>query len=416
MNCLKLSALSFLFLFCFTLGNSKDKVVVSEPENRFIFQDFIRPTVGIRNRYEMRDQTGLDKAHAETVRGRFGLIFNDKHPLSAFVEYEGTLAADRNSYQAASVHGLGLGKAIIADPESHELNRLWVAYEADSLDTSIKVGRQRINIDNQRFVGAVGWRQNEQTYDAVALKNTTVKDVEFSYHYINQVNRIFGSGPIFNPAQTDFEGNTHLVHFTFTGLPETKVRTYAYLMDLGNLAGDVNSNQTFGFSLERALELEDDISIPLYGEFAYQEDAFDSPLNYEATYYHLSTGIQKGKSGIAVGYERLGSDNGFGFRTPLATLHKFNGYNDQFLVTPGAGLSDLYVGAFTSLPGGISVKPGFHWFGAASGDLNFGTEFDFVAAKKINDHLTILSKYSHYMADRFGVDTDDFTIEAGITY
>ena len=39
----------------------------------------------------------------------------------------------------------------------------------------------------------------------------------------------------------------------------------------------------------------------------------------------------------------LASDNSQGFRTPLATLHAFNGWADLFLDTPPDGLSDIYV-------------------------------------------------------------------------
>ena len=39
----------------------------------------------------------------------------------------------------------------------------------------------------------------------------------------------------------------------------------------------------------------------------------------------------------------MASDDGmYGFSTPLATLHKFNGWSDQFLTTPKEGLVDLY--------------------------------------------------------------------------
>src|SRR3546814_12023345 len=41
-------------------------------------------------------------------------------------------------------------------------------------------------------------------------------------------------------------------------------------------------------------------------------------------------------------YEVLGSDAGvFAFQTPLATLHKFQGWADLFLTTPSAGVRDL---------------------------------------------------------------------------
>ena len=407
--------LAFLSMLLWVTGQCGEADAAPDAKASFVIDDLIKPTAGIRTRYEMRDQDGLAKAHAETIRGRLGLLINDANPLNAFIEYEGTLAADRNSYRAASVHGPA-GKAIIADPESHELNRLWLAYHADAFDSTVKIGRQRINLDNQRFVGAVGWRQNEQTFDAVALETSTFEDVVISYHYINQVNRIFGSGPIANPAQTDFEGNTHLAHFTWSGIEDTTVKTYGYFMDLGNRAGNANSNNTFGFSFDRTFTLECELELPLYGEFAWQEDGANSPLNYETTYFHIETGLNLNDRGVTVGYERLGSDNGVGFRTPLATLHKFNGYNDQFLNTPANGLSDFYAGFHAKLPGKVILQPAYHWFGPAGDFGSFGEEFDIGASRKINDNLTILTKFSHYMADGFGADSNNFIVEFNYSY
>ena len=135
--------------------------MIPDEETSNSLWDSIKPIVDLRARYERREQDGLDESHAGTFRGRLGLELEDWNGFSALAEYEGTLAVDRDSYQAASVHGLGQNKTIIADPESHELNRLWIGYKA--FETQIKVGRQRILLDNQRFVGTVGWRQNEQT-------------------------------------------------------------------------------------------------------------------------------------------------------------------------------------------------------------------------------------------------------------
>ncbi len=64
----------------------------------------------------------------------------------------------------------------------------------------------------------------------------------------------------------------------------------------------------------------------------------------------------KGIGTLGVGYELLGSDDGVAaFQTPLATLHKFNGFADQFLVTPAGGLQDIYFYAKAGfLPKGTS--------------------------------------------------------------
>ena len=53
------------------------------------------------------------------------------------------------------------GFATIVDPEQTEVNRAYLRYRGISrLD--IGLGRQRIVLDNQRFVGNVGWRQDSR--------------------------------------------------------------------------------------------------------------------------------------------------------------------------------------------------------------------------------------------------------------
>ncbi|MEJ6571346.1 MAG: hypothetical protein QNL01_15945 [Akkermansiaceae bacterium] len=89
--------------------------------------------------------------------------------------------------------------SVIADPDNMELNRLQMFYDAEAIDTTITVGRQHLNLADQRFIGTVGWRQNDQTFDAVVVENKSIENLTFTYAYIEQVNRIFGDQ---TPAQT----------------------------------------------------------------------------------------------------------------------------------------------------------------------------------------------------------------------
>jgi hypothetical protein len=330
--------------------------------------------------------------------------------FQGFAEYEGNLTTDRNSYQAASVHGTGQGKTVIADPESHELNRLWLSYSG--FDSKIKVGRQRIILDNARFVGNVGWRQNEQTFDAVTLTNSSLDDLKLFYGYIWHTQRIFGSETPALPAQTDFDGSTHLVNFAYSGLPNATIATYAYFMDLDNDAGSAQSNNTYGAYIAGAVPM-DSLSLGYRAEYAFQTDGAGSPLSYEANYYHLETTATLEKKHVAgVGYESLEPQ----FRTPLATLHAFNGFADKFLVTPPDGLADLYVFAGTKLPWDVGFKAIYHWFGAQGGSLEYGSEVDLVLSKQINENWSVLGKYANYFADDYATDTQRVWVEVDFKF
>ena len=370
-------------------------------------------TLDSRFRWEYGDQDGRDESNALTLRNRAGLLLGPFQGLSLFAEYEGTLAADRDGYQAASVHGLGQNKTVIADPESHELNQLWLSYK--NWDTEIKVGRQRLILDNARFVGNVGWRQNEQTFDAATVKNTSIENLTLFYGYINRTNRIFGSGDISAAGQEDFEGDSHLGNVSYAFGPELTLTGYAYFLDLNNRAGDAASNNTYGIQAKGAIS-SGEVKFPYLLEAAHQTDGADSPLDYAAWYYHAKAGVSAGKITVGAGFEHLGSDNGKGFQTPLATLHAYNGWADKFLATPAEGLNDVYVYFNAGILENLALKSQFHWFGPDSGSLDYGTEIDAALVYTINEHFSVGAKYAQYFADEFATDTSRFTLDFGIKF
>ena len=359
--------INVLFLSCFAasllVAEEKQPIIETPPSP----MDWLTGSTikgDIRPRYEFGDQEGRDSSHAGTLRARLGLL-------------SGTVTADRESYQAASVHGLGQNKTVIADPESHELNQLWLNFDGWIPKSTVKVGRQGINLDGQRYVGTVAWRQNMQTFDAVTINSKPMDELTMIYGYFNHVDRIFGSA-------------------AYTGLPFGKLTVFGYFFDLGNDAGDANSNQSFGASLAGPLFSE---VLKYYAEYGYQTDAFDSPLDYGANYFHVNVSASAKPGTAVLGYEYLGTDNGVGYKFPLATLHKFNGFADNFLATPAGGLQDAYVSLGTNLPFGFKGTLVYHKFLSASGGNDLGDEVDAVLVKKLSENLTLLSKYAYFFSD-----------------
>jgi hypothetical protein len=372
-------------------------------------EPWITPTVNIRARYEYGDTGGRNTSHAATLRSRLGILTRAINGFQAFAEYEGTLAADRNSYQAASVHGLGKNKTIIADPESHELNQLWVSYGGFE-NLAIKAGRQEIDLDNQRYIGSIAWRQNEQTFDAATFRYTPNEDLTFFYGYVSQVNRIFGADRVQLATQDDFDGNTHLVNIAYTGNPIGKMTLYGYFFDLGNDAGDTNSNQSIGATLSGALPID---PLSYFLEYGYQTDAFDNPLDYDTHYVHakLSSPVCDGVT-VDIGYEYLGSDNSVGYNFPVGTNHAFNGFGDLFLATPANGLQDIYAAATMPLPWDIKGKIFYHKFYNDDGNTDYGNEADLVLSRDLGSGYSVLGKYAYYWAeDPPFTDTNRFSIE-----
>jgi len=394
-----------------TAGAAGTENVAAAPS----FLGRFKPTVDLRARAEFGDQDTRDESMSWTVRGRFGLQAQISEEWTSFAEIEHTRTPDRQSYQAGSVHGLGQNKVVIADPESFELNQLWLAYTGNGL--AAKAGIQRVIIDNARFVGNVGWRQNEQTYDGVTLAYSGIEKVELKYGYLYNVRRIFGTERKRAPAQKDYDSRSHYVTASYAPSPALKLTGYGFLLDLENAAGATDSNDTLGASLTGVVPTGPaQLSYRL--EYAMQRDAADNPRDYRADYLHAYTNAKLEKFDFGVGYEVLGAGDGVGFNTPLATLHAFNGFADTFLVTPNIGLRDFYVEVGTSaLPFGFTARAIYHDFKAEDDGTDLGYEIDFVVAKPLPWNMKSLLKAAFYEAEEGNfLDTQRLTFQVEYTY
>ncbi|MCC5025558.1 MAG: alginate export family protein [Candidatus Synoicihabitans palmerolidicus] len=310
------------------------------------------------------------------------------------MEGEDVHAFDSDSYNQAGLNPGGAGRVVIADIEGTEVNQAFAGYAGESFNG--KLGRQRIVIDNVRFIGDVGWRQDQQTYDAFTVSGKPAADTTISYGYLWQINRIFSDS-------RDFDSGSHFLNLGYKGLPGGSLTVYSYLLDFDT--ADANSTATYGVSYSGSTKLDDRTTLLYRAEIATQSDYGNSPFNYRTTYYLGELGAKFGGITAKLGYEVLGSDNGQGFKTPLATLHKFNGFADLFLGTPGSGLQDVYV-SIGGKVGGVNLTVFYHDFSADVGGADYGTELDFVAAYKFASRFTGVAKYASFSSDGFAQDTD----------
>ena len=95
--------------------------------------------------------------------------------------------------------------------------------------------------DDQRFVGNVGWRQHEQTFDALRAQWATPK-IKTDLTYAAQVNRVFGP----DSPQGKWEGDVVLANFAYT-LPVGTLSVFDYYLDIDNVAAA--SSNTVGVKL-----------------------------------------------------------------------------------------------------------------------------------------------------------------------
>ncbi|MDF2182604.1 alginate export family protein [Neptuniibacter sp. CAU 1671] len=337
-----------------------------------------KTNVSFRLRYEDVNDDAAEDAEALTLKSRITFTTDSYKGFSALLEVDDVTELDNVTYTDGVTNR---GTTPIVDPEDTDVNQAYLAYTTGA--TTVKVGRQRILLDNQRFVGGVGFRQNEQTYDALSITNTSLPDTTLFYSYISSVNGITG---------TDVEHETHLVNAKYTGLPIGALSAYYYSIELED-ADD--SLDTYGVRLSGS-KPAGDAKILYTAEYATQENVGGTA---EPDYYVVEGGVSVAGVTAKLGYEVLGSDEGVGFNTPLATKHKFQGWADMFLATPGAGIEDLYFSVGTTLAG-IKLLAVYHDYESDEGSLDFGDEWGFLAAKSFGKNYGLELKYASYDAGK----------------
>lgn len=361
-----------------------------------------KPTADLRLRYESVDQANaLKDANAATLRLRLGYETGEFRGFGAFVEAETVTALGGENYNS-TVNGK-TAYATVVDPESTEINQAYLSY-AGLADTKLKYGRQRIMLDNHRFIGNVGWRQNEQTFDAFTLSNASLPETNITAGYIYNVNRVFSD----KSPQGDFKMNSPIFNVSYKGWSLGEVVGYGYLLDFTDLA--TSSTQTYGLRLKGSAPLGG-VKVLYTAEYATQRDYRDNPRNFDLNYYLVEGGIGLSNAEFKLGYEVLGSNGTVAFQTPLATLHAMNGWADQFLATPAAGLKDAYLSAATTV-WGTRLEAIYHDFRADDSSTRYGTEWDLQAVKAIDKTYAVGAKYARYDAKNFSVDTDKFWLWA----
>lgn len=353
--------------------------------------------VNLNLRYESVDQdNALKDADALTLRTRLTFATAEYYGLSALVEFEDSRSlAGVNDYNDAI--GNNAAYSVIADPETTELDQAFLQYKRDGFKA--KVGRQVMALDNMRFIGHVGWRQDRQTFDAVTMQYA-INDFTVDYGYIYKRNRIFAE-------VKDIDSKDHVFNASYN-LDLGKLSAYGYLLEEDTNVE--NGIDTYGIRFAGAKDF-DNVKLLYTVDYATQ-DTDTATASYSTDYMLAEVGV--GFSGLTVklGYELLGSDDGeYGFSTPLATLHAFNGWADQFLATPAQGLADTYVSVSGKVAGGkwALVYHDFEADDSSATVSDLGNEIDAVFSLPIDKHYTVGVKYAAYSAGDAGagkVDAD----------
>ena len=270
-----------------------------------------------RLRHEQVDNAAYARdARADTLRLRLGLRADFGGGWNGFVEGAGVASAG-DAYNSGA-NGRSQYPAI-ADPAGAELSQAWLGWKHTNFAAS--AGRQRIVLDNQRWVGDSGWRQHMQTFDAVSLQWKPTVDWTLNYAWLDRVHRVAGRKAL-NPLARERRLDTHLLNAAFQHGNQQWVG-YAYLHE----DRDVRTASTATWGARWVGKPAGD-GLGWQLEAARQSDYANNPQRFTHTYWLIEPAwTQFGVTG-KLGWEHLGGDGRTALQTPLATLHAFNGWDD----------------------------------------------------------------------------------------
>lgn len=368
--------------------------------------DPLTPYADIRYRLELVDQAGLpNDATASTLRVRAGVRTAEWHGFSAVIEGEAIVVLGDDSYND-TVNGK-VAYPIVADPSDVLLNQAYLRWKPHA-GFEVTAGRQAVNYDNQRWIGSVGWRQNDQTLDAAKISTKPFKGASLDYFYAWRVNRVFGP----DSAQgiwrdTDIHGLRASYSINNVGT----LSGYGYWLDIPS--NPASSSRTLGVRMAGELPVGKGTTLLYAAEYARQQDYGVNPNRYALNYWLFEPGVKLGPVTAKAGFESLEGNGSVALQTPLATLHAFNGWADKFLTTPANGLRDIYADVAFKVPGkgalaGLTLRGAWHDYNSTRLGIDYGSEWDALVSYPVHKKVTLTAKVARYEASAFATDTTKF--------
>ena len=285
---------------------------------------------------------------------------------------------------------------LINDPDVTELNRLQLTW-TPSAALTVTAGRQRILIDDQRFVGNVGWRQDDQTFDAVRA-DMAFGRFKATYAYVTHVNRVLGE-------LRDWDSDSHLANLTWSPAEALRLEGFVYALDFGNSAANSSITKGVKASGKTWVGL---FQLAYNATWANQSEYRHNTAPYSLDYYGGDLAGTFDIYTAKVSWESLEGNGTRGFTTPLATTHAFQGWADAFVQPLGGNKG--FVDGLEDLNFSFNAKPRFraayffnadiivryHDFNDQRTGADLGHEWDAQVQAAITPKLTAALKYADF--------------------
>ncbi|WP_029522775.1 hypothetical protein [Persephonella sp. KM09-Lau-8] len=383
-------------------ANAQDLLGVS-------FIDNVKPYLEFRPRYEYVDvdKSGNKEANALTIRTKVGVKIGTVlgvQGLSAVLEaIDVSALVDDYAPQKA-------GYETVLDPDNTRLTQAYIAYSLGNY--AFIAGRKYVAIDDHRFIGTVGWRQMPQSFGVLAIAGKPIQGLDFLLAGIYERKGItdtpedWSRGKVLN-ADWQLDKMPIILDVNYKVIPQLRIKGFAYLL--------TDIHNTYGIKASGKVDLGG-IKVSYLGEYAKQTDPYendnrDEKPDVDTDYYRLKVGASAMGFFANVMYTYFGDGDVNkkepGFSTPLATLHKFDGWSDQLLAGAAGGfdygMKEWCISAGYKNPTIGKLMIAYLTFDSDKdpGTIgkSIGSEIDALYAKKLTKRLSFLAKAAWYDAD-----------------
>ncbi len=355
-----------------------------------------------RARNEDIDIQRFSDGYANTIASHLGYQTADYHNFSGVLEFVDNTIIGRQRYNSGGGTSPGLVTwAFTNDPRGARIDQVFIDYNDPYFKFDFKGGRQRIRLDNERFIGSSSWRQIEQVYDAGSVFYTGIPNLNVFYAYIGRVNRVWGPKGVgrFSANST----RTNIANMRYDIWDVGSLVGYGYFLD--NEDVPTFSTNTVGLRFNGSHPYRN-LNFLYTAEYARQENATNNPVHYRASYTHFAGGLQINTPcfdfEIDGQREELGGQKhqiGGAFITPLASFHSFQGWAELFNPTPNRGVIDLVASASVKIKPlwDIQLLSYYHNFRQSVGNhRTYGNEVDAEIGKDFK-YVGVYFDYANFM-------------------
>ena len=350
----------------------------------------------VRPRYALITETVRpEKTDVWTVRTTLGwqtAPYRDLRFTAQYI-YTGILGPAR--LNAIPARSFSSKFPLLPDPPHSGINQIFADYTGVP-STRLRIGRQILRIDDERFISDVDFRQTPQVFDGVTLINTALPETEIQIGEYRRMRNVLGGLSALR---------LHILHAAWNPLPDHTLAGYGYWQDqaaTGSQTGFANNAQRIaGVHAEGGFAFADKWRWMYHIAYAHQNRIGGGDVRIDANYARAGFGVQSTGAavwGARVDHEIKGSNRGaYGFQTPLTDFYAFNGWALQYTSTPPQGLRDSWLTARGHL-GQVELFMEAHRFRTDFGGLALGREIDVSASYPVTRNLLVKLQHAQFRA------------------